>query len=105
MWWPLQQFWPGYHWIGALSIEFSARKLCNSLSSIKTFKDEGRVEGNQSLVLRQLTRRLGEISPAVRSQIEGLSLEQTEALGEALLDFEELGDLLGWLKREQSATG
>ena len=64
-------------------------------------KDEGRLEESQSLVLRQLTRRLGEIPAELRSQIEGLSLEQTEALGEALLDFTERGDLDLWLRINQ----
>jgi predicted transposase YdaD len=69
------------------------------LSELKETKvyQEAFQEGNQSLVLRLLTRRLGEISPELRSQIEGLSLEQTEALGDALLDFTELGELTNWL--------
>ncbi|NJM68575.1 MAG: Rpn family recombination-promoting nuclease/putative transposase [Acaryochloris sp. RU_4_1] len=59
----------------------------------------GALKESQSLVLRQLTRRIGEIPPEMRSQIEGLSLEQTEELGEALLDFTERADLENWLKR------
>nr|WP_110989010.1 DUF4351 domain-containing protein [Acaryochloris thomasi] len=33
----------------------------------------------------------------MKSQIQSLTLEQTEALGEALLDFTERGDLVRWL--------
>ncbi len=40
------------------------------------------------LVLRLLTRRVGELPQEVRSRIETLSLEQLENLGEALLDFQ-----------------
>ncbi|MGF1601622.1 MAG: DUF4351 domain-containing protein [Thermosynechococcaceae cyanobacterium] len=49
---------------------------------------------------RQLTQqRIGHVNSEVRSQIEGLSLEQTEALGEALLlDFTERADLVEWLR-------
>ncbi|NJK52974.1 MAG: DUF4351 domain-containing protein [Leptolyngbyaceae cyanobacterium SU_3_3] len=41
----------------------------------------------QSLILRQLTRRIGDVSPDLQSQIQALTLDQLEALGEALLDF------------------
>ena len=72
-------------------------------------EQKGRLEGEQtgaligerSLILRQLSRRIGEIPAEVRSQIQALSLEQTEALGEALLDFTEQADLVGWLKSHQ----
>ena len=54
-------------------------------------------KGARKLVLRQLNRRVGELSQEVRSQIEALSLEQLENLGEALLDFNSMGDLQAWL--------
>lgn len=60
---------------------------------------EGRKEGERSLILRLLQRRLGELPTSARARIEGLSLEQLEALGEALLDFEALADLEDWLRR------
>jgi Domain of unknown function (DUF4351) len=44
-----------------------------------------------------LTRRIYNISSEMRSQVEARSLAQLEALGEALLDFSELSDLLDWL--------
>jgi Domain of unknown function (DUF4351) len=40
---------------------------------------------------------VGELTPEVRSQVQSLSLPELEALGEALLDFSALSDLLGWL--------
>lgn len=55
-------------------------------------------EGEQSLILRQLTRRIGEVSPEMRSQIQSQSLDQIESLGEALLDFSEPADLVEWLQ-------
>jgi len=51
------------------------------------------------LVLRQLSRCLGEIPPNIQTQIEQLNLEQTESLAEALLDFTSLEDLLTWLEQ------
>ena len=68
-------------------------------------RTKGRTEGEQtgairearSLILRQLTRRVGAISPELQSHITALSLSQLEALGEALLDFTEAGELVRWL--------
>jgi predicted transposase YdaD len=62
-------------------------------------RQEGRQEGEALLVLRLLVRQVGELTPEVRSQIQSLSLPALEALGEALLDFSALSDLLGWLDR------
>ncbi|MGF2037785.1 MAG: Rpn family recombination-promoting nuclease/putative transposase [Nostoc sp. CmiVER01] len=53
-------------------------------------KQEGQQEQAQTLVLRQLQKRLGELPQQVREQIQGLSVKQLEALGEALLDFSAL---------------
>jgi predicted transposase/invertase (TIGR01784 family) len=61
------------------------------------FLQEGRQEGEQSLILRQLTRRIGDVAPDLRTKVQSLSLQQLEVLGEALLDFSEPGDLVQWL--------
>jgi predicted transposase YdaD len=55
-------------------------------------------EGSVRLVLRQLTRCMGELSPEARSQIQSLSLSQLEALADALLDFLQPSDLQDWLR-------
>jgi len=59
---------------------------------------EGRQKGEANLVLRQLNRRLGDISPELLPNIRSLDLEQLENLGEALLDFQSLQDLEQWLE-------
>ncbi|MBE9212896.1 DUF2887 domain-containing protein [Plectonema cf. radiosum LEGE 06105] len=63
----------------------------------REIKQEGRQAEAQSLILRQLTRRVGELSQQVRSRIETLPLEQLENLAEALLDFNSMADLQSWL--------
>jgi len=75
-------------------------------------KEEGRQEGRQeglqqglqqgesALILRLLKRRLGSVDAALAARIQGLAIEQLEALGEALLDFTELNDLVLWLNRQ-----
>jgi predicted transposase YdaD len=63
-------------------------------------REEGREEGIQrerSLVMRLLTRKVGELPEDVRQIVETLSLEELENLGEALLDFTSLADLQSWL--------
>jgi predicted transposase/invertase (TIGR01784 family) len=63
-------------------------------------KFEGKVEGERTIVLRLLNRRVGVIPDTLLSQIQGLSVEQLEALGDALLDFSTLADLSSWLQGE-----
>jgi predicted transposase/invertase (TIGR01784 family) len=70
----------------------------------REIKEEGLQEGLQrekSLVLRLLTRRVGELPQQVRQRIETLPLEQLENLGEALLDFTNMADLQAWLQAHQ----
>jgi hypothetical protein len=54
-------------------------------------------EGQQQLVLRQLTHLFGELDAETQSQIRGLTLAQREQLAEALLDFTAISDLHRWL--------
>lgn len=61
-------------------------------------EQRGRTEEARSLILRQLTRRIGQVSSAMRSQVQALSLVQLESLGEALLDFTSVEDLSAWLR-------
>jgi len=60
--------------------------------------EEGRQEEGATLVLRLLARRVGQITPEVRSQIQQLPLVQLEELGEAILDFDSMQDLTDWLQ-------
>ncbi|MHC5753331.1 DUF4351 domain-containing protein [uncultured Nostoc sp.] len=63
---------------------------------------EAKEEGERKVVLRQLNRLVGAIPDALLFQIQELSVEQLEALGDALLDFSSLADLEGWLQGQQS---
>ncbi|MTJ20377.1 DUF4351 domain-containing protein [Dolichospermum sp. UHCC 0352] len=60
-------------------------------------KQEGKQEGEKNLILRLLHRRIGEIDALLIERITGLSIEQLENLGEALLDFSSVADLEAWL--------
>ncbi|MEH2197867.1 DUF4351 domain-containing protein [Nostoc sp.] len=56
--------------------------------------------GEQRLVLRLLNRQIGEINSSFIERIKGLSIEQLENLGEALLDFSSVADLETWLNQQ-----
>ncbi len=63
---------------------------------------EGRQQEAQALVLRLLNRRVGNVSPAVEMRVKALPLLRLEDLGEALLDFVRMSDLISWLDANQS---
>jgi predicted transposase YdaD len=65
-------------------------------------RTEGKLEGEQSVILRQLARRIGDVPLDQQSQIRSLSLYQLEALAEALLGFSEPAELTTWLQANQS---
>lgn len=60
---------------------------------------QGRIFGETELVIKLLTRKVGSLSPNPIARVSALSLEQLEALGEALLDFTSVEDLVSWLGR------
>ncbi|MEG4352287.1 Rpn family recombination-promoting nuclease/putative transposase [Microcoleus sp. LAD1_D5] len=61
-------------------------------------RKEGIIEGQTALILRQIARRTGEISPEIQTRIQQLSLEQLDDLGEIVLDFTSQEDLIAWLE-------
>jgi hypothetical protein len=69
------------------------------LKQREDWKLEGKQEEAASLVLRQLARRFGEIPQNLAQQIRELPIDDIEALGEALLDFQSLSDMVNWLGR------
>lgn len=54
---------------------------------------EGITQGKETMVLRQLRRRLGTVSTDITERLEHFSSEQLDDLGEALLDFGTTADL------------
>ena len=60
--------------------------------------NEGRQAEGQSLILRLLSRRFGTVSSEVNAAVIALPLAKLEDLGEALLDFKEIDDLMNWLE-------
>ena len=62
---------------------------------------QGKQEEASSLIVRQLTRRFGTVNSQNQEQIQALSINQLEELGEALLDFSSVTDLFSWLDEHQ----
>jgi predicted transposase/invertase (TIGR01784 family) len=73
-------------------------------------KAEGKVEGKaeereiglqreRALVLKQLNRKLGNLSTQLQSAVSARSIDNIESLGEALLDFNSIADLESWLSQ------
>ncbi|BBD56650.1 DUF4351 domain-containing protein [Planktothrix agardhii] len=60
---------------------------------------QGIIEGKLSLILRQISRLLGEISSETKASIRQLNSDQLENLAEAVLDFKTVEDLLVWLSK------
>jgi hypothetical protein len=76
------------------------------LEKLQAAEERGEVKGRQdegqALILRQLNRRVGNnVSLEVEAKVKSLSLSQLEELGEALLDFAQMEDLIGWLDAHQ----
>jgi predicted transposase YdaD len=61
-------------------------------------REEGRQEGEVAIILRQLNRRVGAVPTEVQERIQRLAVPQLEELGEALLDFATVEDVLRWLE-------
>ncbi len=60
---------------------------------------QGRVKEARGLVIRQLTRKLGNVNANLLVKIEALSLERVESLGEDLLDFTSIANLEQWFSQ------
>ena len=63
---------------------------------------EGRQEGEVNLVLRLLTRKLANLSETMVKRVKKLTIPQLENLGEALLEFTQIGDLETFLSKLES---
>jgi predicted transposase YdaD len=68
-------------------------------------EQQGEIKATQALIMRQLNRRVGNVSPAVELRVKALTLVGLENLGEALLDFSQMGDLMAWLDANQIDRG
>jgi hypothetical protein len=73
-------------------------RAAGEATGISTGLERGRLEEGKSLIIRQLTRKLGELNSETIEQIARLNLDAIESLGDALLDFDRMEDLLTYLQ-------
>ena len=60
-------------------------------------REEGREEATTRIALRLLSKRFGDLSDELLSAVRSLSIEESEALIEAQIEFSNLDDLEAWL--------
>ena len=82
-------------------VEEQEKLMRDKQGQISFARNEGREEGIGigvvKQILRQIRRQFGEIPPAVETQIEQLSLEKLDILGEEIFDLATIADLENWL--------
>lgn len=61
--------------------------------------EEGKRQEAIALVVRQLRKRFASLDEDAQRRIPTLTIERLEQLGEALLDFTSLQDLISWLNQ------
>ena len=61
--------------------------------------EQGKEQATLSLVMRQLPRKVGTLTPELEARVQQLSLTQLEDLSVALLDFSSVEDLTVWLEQ------
>jgi Domain of unknown function (DUF4351) len=79
-----------------------ARQMKYVTTIERTAEARGEARGwARALVLKLLARKLGAVGALAVERINGLSVAQVEALGEALLDFGAAADLDVWLESQE----
>jgi hypothetical protein len=64
---------------------------------MRKLREQGREEGQLTLLLRQLARRCGPLSAATTARVQQLDAARLLDLADALLDFRSADDLEAWL--------
>ncbi|MCT7950176.1 Rpn family recombination-promoting nuclease/putative transposase [Ancylothrix sp. C2] len=67
-------------------------------------REQGLREGQTTLILRLLNRRLGEVPADIQDQINSLTLEKLNSLGETILELTNFSQLSEWLQANSSTT-
>ena len=63
-----------------------------------SWKEEGRLQEKIVIALRQLNRKLGNLTEKTTKRIKSLESSQLDSLTEDLLDFQSIDDLQDWLE-------
>jgi Domain of unknown function (DUF4351) len=69
----------------------------NVMEITTSWMEQGQESATRGLVIKLLTRKLGNLSPELLAKVSSLNLDRVETLAEDLLDFSSVGDLERWL--------
>ncbi|MBW4506882.1 MAG: DUF4351 domain-containing protein [Scytonematopsis contorta HA4267-MV1] len=64
---------------------------------------KGNKQGEERLIIIMLNQRFSEIDTLLIERVRGLSIEQLENLGKALLYFTNVSDLEVWLNQNEAS--
>lgn len=78
-----------------------AAELVGEQRGAQLGEQRGEIREAQVLIFRQLNRRVGNVPMEIESRVKMLTLTRLEELGEALLDFTQMADLLDWLAENE----
>jgi predicted transposase YdaD len=69
----------------------------DELKQTRFYRDV-REDERREIVLMQLNRKVGQLSPQNQARVEALGCDRLQVLGADLLDFASLSDLESWLE-------
>ncbi len=78
-------------------VEVDKIKLPQERENVMEITTSWMEQGERTLVIKQLTRKLGNLSPELLARVNSLNIDRLEALAEDLLDFKQVGDLERWM--------
>jgi Domain of unknown function (DUF4351) len=78
-------------------VEVDKIKLPQERENVMEITTSWMEQGERTLVIKQLTRKLGNLSPELLARVNSLHIDRLEALAEDLLDFKQVVDLERWL--------
>jgi len=78
---------------------FMPTERSDTMEIVTSWELKGITQGKETLVARQLRRRVGPVPDTLTARLDTLTPDQLDDLGEALLDFQTPSDLQQWLSR------
>jgi predicted transposase/invertase (TIGR01784 family) len=83
-----------------LGIELQQTRVYQEAKAEGKFEErEIGLQRERALIIKLLTRKLGNLSQQLLDRVNSLEIERVETLAEALLDFNSLSDLESWLSQ------
>ena len=85
--------------------QFTPTERKETMEITTSWELTGIMQGKETLVVRQLRRRVGPVPDSLIARLNTLTAGQLDDLGEALLDFRTVADLQQWLDQHYPKIG